>query len=242
MQIELKVKRFHPEFDNRPHFESYPLEVDPNERIMDVLEQVRDRVDGSLAYRRSCGHAVCGSCAMRINGRNRLACKVLVKDVGSSQITLEPLLGLRVIKDLMVDMDPFFEQYRSVLPYLINDQPAPEGRERLQSPEDRQRFDDTTKCILCAACTTSCPSYWSNHRYVGPAALVNAHRFLFDSRDTAAGQRMRILNLPDGVWRCRTVFNCTEACPRDIHITRAIAEIKQTLILSKDTDGSSKRL
>ena len=242
MQIELKVKRFHPEFDNRPHFESYPLEVDPNERIMDVLEQVRDRVDGSLAYRRSCGHAVCGSCAMRINGRNRLACKVLVKDVGSSQITLEPLLGLRVISDLMVDMDPFFEQYRSVLPYLINDQPAPECMERLQSPEDRQRFDDTTKCILCAACTTSCPSYWSNHRYVGPAALVNAHRFLFDSRDTAAGQRMRILNLPDGVWRCRTVFNCTEACPRDIHITRAIAEIKQTLILSKDTDGSSKRL
>ena len=204
MEIRLKVFRFQPEKDTRPRYDVFTIETDPNERVLDLLEHVRGDVDGSLSFRRSCAHGVCGSDALRINGRNMLACKVLVKDVGSSHITLEPLLGLRVIKDLMVDMDPFFEQYRSVLPYLINDQPAPESRERLQSPEDRQRFDDTTKCILCAACTTSCPSYWSNHRYVGPAALVNAHRFLFDSRDTAAGRRLRILNLPDGVWRCRS--------------------------------------
>ncbi|MEM5773759.1 MAG: 4Fe-4S dicluster domain-containing protein, partial [Anaerolineaceae bacterium] len=126
--------------------------------------------------------------------------------------------------------------------YLVNDQPPAPDKERLQTPEERESFDDTTKCILCAACTTSCPSFWSNPGYVGPAALVNAHRFLFDSRDTATGQRLHILNLPDGVWRCRTIFNCTEACPRDIHITRAIAEIKQALLAAKADNGPANRL
>jgi succinate dehydrogenase / fumarate reductase iron-sulfur subunit len=230
MQTHLKVYRYHPEKDLKPYFAIYVLEVDPNDRVLDVLEQVRDRFDSTLAYRRSCAHAICGSCAMRINGQNRLACKVLIKDLNTTKITLKPLLGLKVIRDLVVDMDPFFENYRSVLPFLINDEDLPvDGKERLQSPVERERFDDTTKCILCAACTTACPPFWANQQYVGPAALVNAHRFVYDSRDRGALQRLERLNLHTGVWRCRTAFNCTEACPREIQITRAIAELKRAL-------------
>jgi succinate dehydrogenase / fumarate reductase iron-sulfur subunit len=234
MQIKLKVFRYQPEKDGKPHYDTFTLEAEPMDRVLDLLEQVRGYHDGTLGYRRSCAHGVCGSDAMRINGRNRLACKVLVRDLNSSEIVVEPILGLRVIKDLVVDMEPFFEQYRAILPYLINDDPLPEdGRERLQSPEQRERFDDTTKCILCAACTTSCPSFWANGQYVGPAAIVNAHRFIYDSRDQGAARRLAILNEPDGVWRCRTIFNCTEACPRDIKVTQAIAEVKQTLQTGK---------
>ena len=234
MNITLKIFRFHPERDTSPHYESYDFDVDPTERILDLLEHVRGFIDGSLAFRRSCAHGVCGSDAMRINGRNYLACKVLVRDLGTTTIKVEPLLGLHVIKDLIVDMDPFFEHFESVIPYLVNDEPLPaDGKERLQSPAERERFDDTTKCILCAACTTSCPSFWANGKFVGPAAIVNAHRFIYDSRDQAAAERLKILNEQFGVWRCRTGFNCTEACPRDIHITQAIAEIKHTLQTGK---------
>jgi succinate dehydrogenase / fumarate reductase iron-sulfur subunit len=230
MQINLKVFRYFPENGHKPHYDTYVMDVDPNDRVLDVLEQVRADSDPNLGYRRSCAHGVCGSDAMRINGRNALACKVLVKDLGTNNLTVEPLLGLKVKRDLIVDMDPFFEHFRSVQPFFINDQPLPaDGKERLQSPEDRERFDDTTKCILCAACTTSCPSFWSNGQYVGPAAIVNAHRFIYDTRDTAAAERLKILNESSGVWRCRTAFNCTEACPRDIEITKAIAEVKQAI-------------
>ncbi len=234
MQIKLKVFRYLPHTEKKPHYDIYDMDVDPNERVLDVLEQVRADADPSLGYRRSCAHGVCGSDAMRINGRNMLACKVLVKDLNSTHITVEPLLGLKVLKDLIVDMEPFFEHYRSVMPYFVNDDPLPaDGKERLQSPEQRERFDDTTKCILCAACTASCPSFWVNGQYVGPAAIVNAHRFIFDSRDTAAAQRLQVLNEPDGVWRCRTVFNCTEACPREIKVTQAIAEVKHAIYSGK---------
>lgn len=234
MQIKLKVFRYLPHTGKKPHYDTYEMEVDPNDRVLDVLEQVRADADPGLGYRRSCAHGVCGSDAMRINGRNALACKVLVKDLNSPQITVEPLLGLKVLRDLIVDMDPFFEHFRSVLPYFINDESLPEdGKERLQHPDQRERFDDTTKCILCAACTTSCPSFWANGKYVGPAAIVNAHRFIFDSRDTAAAERLEILNEDSGVWRCRTAFNCTEACPRDIEITKAIAEVKQVMVSGK---------
>ncbi len=230
MEINLKVFRYLPESGNKPHFDKYIMEVDPNERVLDVLEQVRGDIDPSLAYRRSCAHGVCGSDAMRINGRNMLACKVLVKDLGTTDISIEPLLGLNVMRDLIVDMEPFFEHFRSVQPFFVNETPLPEdGKERLQSQAQRERFDDTTKCILCAACTTSCPTFWANGKYVGPAAIVNAHRFIFDSRDNAATERLEILNETSGVWRCRTAFNCTEACPRDIKITQAIAEVKQAI-------------
>jgi len=230
MQVKLKIFRYQPEVDRQARYDTFDLEVDPNDRVLDLLEMVRGYHDSTLAYRRSCAHGVCGSDAMRVNGRNRLACKLLVKDLNSAEITVEPILGLRVIKDLVVDMEPFFAQYRAVMPYLVNNDPLPaDGKERLQSPEERERFDDTTKCILCAACTTSCPSFWSNGQYVGPAAIVNAHRFIFDSRDQAAQERLEVLNEPDGVWRCRTIFNCTEACPRDIKVTQAIAEVKRAL-------------
>jgi succinate dehydrogenase / fumarate reductase iron-sulfur subunit len=228
MELSLKILRYNPEKDKKPHYETYHLDADPTDRVLDLLEKVKGYQDGTLSFRRSCAHGICGSDAMRINGRNRLACKTLVRDIKGSKITVEPILGMSVIKDLIVDMEPFFEHYRSILPYLVNDEPTPK-RERLQSPEERERFDDTTKCILCAACTTSCPSFWVNGLYVGPAAIVNAHRFIFDSRDRAAGQRLQILSGQFGVYRCHTIFNCTVACPRDIEITKAIGEVKKAI-------------
>ncbi len=228
--ITLKILRYNPEKDGKPHYETYQVSAEPTDRVLDLLEHVKGYEDGTLTFRRSCAHGVCGSDAMRINGRNLLACKVLVKDLDSDTITIEPLMGMKILKDLLVDMEPFFESYRSVLPYFVNDTESPaDGKERLQSIEQRERFDDTTKCILCAACTTSCPSFWSDNRYIGPAAIVNSHRFIFDSRDQAAEQRLEILADEMGVWRCRTAFNCTEACPRDIHVTRAIAEVKRAI-------------
>ena len=228
MQVTFKIFRFNPEKDKKPHYETYKVEADPTDRVLDLLEYVKWHHDGTLSFRRSCAHGICGSDAMRVNGRNYLACKVLVKDLHSNKITVEPILGLRVIKDMIVDMEPFFEHYRSVLPYFVNNDPPP-ATERLQSPEQRERFDDTTKCILCAACTTSCPSFWASDSYVGPAAIVNAHRFIYDSRDQAATERLNILNDQFGVFRCHTIFNCTEACPREIQITRAIGEVKKAI-------------
>jgi succinate dehydrogenase / fumarate reductase iron-sulfur subunit len=228
MQVTLKVFRYNPEKDKKPHYETYKLDADPTDRVLDLLEKIKGYEDGTLSFRRSCAHGVCGSDAMRINGANKLACKALVQDFGA-KITVEPILGLRVIKDLIVDMEPFFDNFRKVMPYFINDDPAPE-KERFQSPEDRERFDDTTKCILCAACTTSCPSYWASDEYLGPAAIVNAHRFIFDSRDQGAAERLKIMNEIMGVSRCHTVFNCTLACPREIQITKAIGEVKKALM------------
>ena len=232
MLVTLRVFRYNPEKDKKPHYEKYKLEAEPTDRVLDLLENIKAYHDGTLSFRRSCAHGVCGSDAMRVNGRNYLACKVLVKDLGTSKITVEPMLGMAVIKDMIVDMEPFFEHYRSVLPFLINDEPTPK-QERLQSLEERERFDDTTKCILCAACTTSCPSYWANDRYVGPAAIVNAHRFIFDSRDRGGAERLKILNDQFGVFRCHTIFNCTVACPRDIQITKAIGEVKKAIASGK---------
>ena len=230
MQVHLKVFRYNPEMDRKPRYDRFDVQAEPTERVLDLLELVKNYNDGTLAFRRSCAHGVCGSDAMRINGRNALACKVLLKDLNTDQVTVEPLLGMRVIKDLIVDMEPFFAHYRSVMPYLVNDEPLPEdGKERLQSPQEQERFEDTTKCILCAACTTSCPSFWASENYVGPAAIVNAHRFIYDSRDRAGAKRLAVLNQRMGVWACRTAFNCSEACPRDIQITRAIAEVKEAL-------------
>ena len=233
MQITLKVFRYNPEVDKQFHYETYTIEGEETDRILDLLEHVKGYNDGTLSFRRSCAHGVCGSDAMRINGKNMLACKALVRDVGTT-ITVEPILGLKVVKDLIVDMEPFFDNYKKMLPYFINDSPLPEdGRERLQSPEDRARFDETTKCILCACCTTACPSYWANGEYYGPAAIVTAHRFIFDSRDEAADQRLQIMGETDGTARCHTAFNCTEACPRDIKITKAIGEVKMAMVTGK---------
>ncbi|HET7582036.1 MAG TPA: succinate dehydrogenase iron-sulfur subunit [Candidatus Limnocylindria bacterium] len=222
--VSLRIRRFDPEADAEPHWEEYTVSAEPSDRVLDLLHQVKWYQDGTLTFRRSCGHGVCGSDAMLINGRNRLACEYLVKDAGS-RITVEPIRGLPLVKDLLVDMEPFFDQYKSVMPWLVNDDPVEDGRERRQSPADRERYEDTSRCILCAACTTSCPVFWGDPAYVGPAAIVNAHRFIADSRDHAHEERLEIMADANGVWRCRTVFNCVEACPRDIKITRAIMEV-----------------
>jgi len=170
---------------------------------------------------------------MRINGRNRLACKTLIKDLdASAPIVIEAIKGLPLEKDLIVDMEPFFDAYREIMPFMVPSGHEP-TRERIQTQEERARFDESTKCILCAACTTSCPVFWTDNQYFGPQAIIGAHRFIFDSRDSAAETRLEILNSKEGVWRCRTTFNCTDACPRGIQITHAIAEVKQALIRGK---------
>ncbi|MGW5058891.1 succinate dehydrogenase iron-sulfur subunit [Streptomyces sp. NPDC004096] len=229
--VTFRVRRFNPEVSAEATWEDFQLEIDPKERVLDGLHKIKWDIDGTLTFRRSCAHGICGSDAMRINGKNRLACKTLIKDINPEKpITVEPIKGLTVLKDLVVDMDPFFQAYRDVMPFLVTKDTNEPTRERLQSAEDRARFDDTTKCILCAACTSSCPVFWNDGQYFGPAAIVNAHRFIFDSRDEAGEQRLEILNDKDGVWRCRTTFNCTDACPRGIEVTKAIQEVKRALI------------
>ncbi|MGW4561845.1 succinate dehydrogenase iron-sulfur subunit [Streptomyces sp. NPDC004561] len=229
--VTFRIRRFNPEVSAEATWEDFQLEIDPKERVLDGLHKIKWDVDGTLTFRRSCAHGICGSDAMRINGKNRLACKTLIKDINPEKpITVEPIKGLTVLKDLVVDMEPFFQAYRDVMPFLITKETNEPTRERLQSAEDRARFDDTTKCILCAACTSSCPVFWNDGQYFGPAAIVNAHRFIFDSRDEAGEQRLEILNDRDGVWRCRTTFNCTDACPRGIEVTKAIQEVKRALI------------
>jgi succinate dehydrogenase / fumarate reductase, iron-sulfur subunit len=229
MRVTFRIQRFNPETEAGPYWQEFQVAAEPMDRVLDGLNAIKWYQDGTLTYRRSCGHGVCGSDAMRINGRNRLACKLLIRDVGG-RVEIQPLLAFRVIKDLVVDLEPFFQQYRAVMPWLVNDEPAP-ATERPQSPEERVRYDDTTKCILCACCTAACPSYWSNQEYIGPAAIVNGHRFLFDSRDRARAERLAILNDRYGVWRCRTIRNCTEACPRGIEVMGAIGEVKRELLL-----------
>ncbi|AZM60423.1 MULTISPECIES: succinate dehydrogenase iron-sulfur subunit [unclassified Streptomyces] len=229
--VTFRIRRFNPEVSAEATWEDFQLEIDPKERVLDGLHKIKWDLDGTLTFRRSCAHGICGSDAMRINGKNRLACKTLIKDINPEKpITIEAIKGLTVLKDLVVDMEPFFQAYRDVMPFLITKDTNEPTRERLQSAEDRERFDDTTKCILCAACTSSCPVFWNDGQYFGPAAIVNAHRFIFDSRDEAGEQRLEILNDRDGVWRCRTTFNCTDACPRGIEVTKAIAEVKRALI------------
>ncbi|WP_093799432.1 succinate dehydrogenase iron-sulfur subunit [Streptomyces sp. Wb2n-11] len=228
--VTFRIRRFNPEISAEAEWQDFQIEIDPKERVLDGLHKIKWETDGTLTFRRSCAHGICGSDAMRINGKNRLACKTLIKDINPEKpITIEAIKGLTVLKDLVVDMDPFFQAYRDVMPFLITKGNEP-TRERLQTAEERERFDDTTKCILCAACTSSCPVFWNDGQYFGPAAIVNAHRFIFDSRDEAGEQRLEILNDKDGVWRCRTTFNCTDACPRGIEITKAIQEVKRALI------------
>ncbi|MEJ5914796.1 succinate dehydrogenase iron-sulfur subunit [Pseudokineococcus sp. 1T1Z-3] len=233
--VTLKVRRYNAEdaadgVTPQAHWQEFTVTVHGTDRVLDALHKIKWEQDGSLSFRRSCAHGVCGSDAMRINGVNRLACKVLLKDVNPDKpITVEPIKGLPVEKDLIVDMEPFFQSYREVMPFLITSGHQP-TKERLQSPEDRERFDDTTKCILCAACTSSCPVFWTDGQYFGPAAIVNAHRFIFDSRDEGADVRLEVLNDREGVWRCRTTFNCSEACPRGIEVTKAIHEVKRALL------------
>ena len=234
LQVTFKIARFIPETDEEPHYEEYTVEALPTDRVLTVLQKIKDEIDGTLTFRRSCAHGICGSDAMRINGRNRLACKTLIKDLNIKKpVIVEAIKGLPLEKDLVVDMEPFFQAYRDVMPFLISEGHEP-TKERLQTIEDRAVFDDTTKCILCACCTTSCPVFWTDSQYFGPAAIVGAHRFIFDSRDAGTDVRLDILNSKEGVWRCRTTFNCTDACPRGIEVTKAIQEVKRALMFRRD--------
>lgn len=232
IDLQMKLLRYNPEIGTDPWWDEFTVSVDPMDRLLDALHEVKWHHDGTLAFRRSCAHGICGSDAVMINGRNGLACKILVADVGS-KVTIEPIRGLPVLKDLIVDMEPFFEGYKSVLPFLIDDSEKPEGRERIQTPEELAKFEDSTKCILCACCTTSCPIFWTDDTYVGPAAIVTAHRFIFDSRDDAASERLDILADDTGVFRCKTTFNCTESCPRDIKVTKAVQDVKRAILFDR---------
>lgn len=229
MEVTFRIRRYNPEIPgkDKPYWQEFTLkDVNEIDRVLELLHRIKWEQDGTLALRRSCSHGICGSDAMRINGVNALACKLLIRDVGP-KVQVEPILGLPVLKDLIVDMEPFFEHYRSIMPYLVNNDPLPaDGRERLQAQKDKDLITGTTNCILCACCTTSCPSFWANGQYVGPAAIVQAHRFIFDTRDQMTQTRLGELAEPNGVWRCRTIYNCTPACPRGIQVTKAIGEVK----------------
>jgi len=232
VKITLQIQRFNPEKDSEPHLEDYKVEVEPAHRVLDALIQVKEYIDGSLAFRRSCAHGVCGSDAMIINGRERLACKTLVQDVAAAEgatVTVQPLKHLPLLRDLMVEQGEFFARWREVKPFLINSEEAGQG-ERIQSPEQRAEFDDPTKCILCGACYSACPILdGKNKDFIGPAALAQAARFVFDSRDRGFEQRLAALDQPNGVWACENHFQCTRVCPRGIKITKNINLTKRRI-------------
>ena len=240
MNITLRIKRFNPETHEQPRYQDFVVAVEPNERILDALMRIKRFQDGTLGFRKSCAHGVCGSDAMRINGKDRLACKTLVQDVaskGGETILIEPLRHLPVQRDLIVDQTAFFKRYRSVQPFLINEE-TPVERERLQSPKERMAFDDATNCILCSACFSACPVLEENPAFLGPSAVVQAFRFLGDSRDKGFEERLPVLNAPDGVWPCQNHFECTRACPRSIKITKRINETKRMIQAYRDSSES----
>lgn len=230
--MKISIYRYNPETDDKPYMRDYELADDSGAiMLLDALLLLK-RQDDSLSFRRSCGEGVCGSDAMNINGRNGLACITPLKEL-SQPITLRPVPGLPVIRDLVVDLEPFYRQYKAVKPWLINDAPEPEI-ERLQSPVQRERLDGLYECILCACCSTSCPSFWWNpDRFLGPAALLQAWRFLADSRDLAEGERLDDLEDPYKLFRCHSIMNCTDVCPKGLNPTRAIGHIKQLLLKRK---------
>lgn len=227
--MRFSIYRYNPETDRKPHLQSYELSDDCGAiMLLDALQLIKAQ-DDSLSFRRSCREGVCGSDAMNINGRNGLACITPLRDL-KQPVEIRPLPGLPVIRDLVVDLSQFYAQYRAVKPWLINNDPEPEI-EYLQSPEERDRLDGLYECILCACCSTSCPSFWWNpDRFLGPAALLQAWRFLADSRDQATGERLDDLQDPYRLFRCHTIMNCTEVCPKELNPTRAIGMIKEMLV------------
>jgi len=231
MNLSIEILRFNPERDKEPVFQTFQIQAEPTDRILDLLMHIKRFEDGTLGFRKSCAHGVCGSDAMRINGKDRLACKTLVKDVAQSEgatVRIEPLRHFPIQRDLIVDQEAFFAKYRAVLPFLINEEPVRE-KERVQLPEARERFDDATNCILCSSCYSACPVLDDNQRFLGPAALAQAFRFLEDSRDQGFEDRRAALDSADGVWACQNHFECTRACPRGIKITKHINHTKRKL-------------
>ena len=230
MERIFRVYRYQPGQEERGRYQEYRVEVGTSWTVLDALGYIKGELDGTLTYRRSCRHGICGSCAMTINGHNRLACETQVKDLKGDRIELEPLRSFRVIRDLVVDMGEFYDRYEAVKPFLMPRGAPPTDRERLQSPEDRRKLDGAYECILCGCCTSSCPSFWADRKFLGPAALLKAYRYVFDSRDQDMGERLKIVNDPHGLWRCHTIFNCAEACPKGLNPTRAIGALKQEVV------------
>jgi len=227
--MRFSIYRYDPDKDARPRMQDYELKLEPTDRmLLDALVRLKAQ-DDSLSFRRSCREGVCGSDAMNINGKNGLACITKIADL-PEKVTLRPLPGLPVVRDLIVDMTQFFNQYHSVKPYLINHDAPPE-RERLQSPTEREELNGLYECILCACCSTSCPSFWWNpDKYVGPAGLLQAYRFIADTRDQATGERLDNLDDPYRLFRCHTIMNCTDACPKNLNPAHAIGKIKEMLV------------
>lgn len=228
--VKFEIYRYDPDKDERPYMQKLEINLGPNDKmLLDAILRIKDEVDDSLSLRRSCREGVCGSDAMNVNGKNVLACTTNLRDL-KQPIVLRPLPGLPVVRDLIVDMTHFFNQYHSIKPYLINHDIPPE-RERLQSPEAREQLDGLYECILCAACSTACPSFWWNpDKFVGPAGLLQAYRFIVDSRDQATGERLDNLEDPYRLFRCHTIMNCTDVCPKGLNPSQAISNIKEMLV------------
>jgi succinate dehydrogenase / fumarate reductase iron-sulfur subunit len=226
-----RLYRYNPDSDATPRIDTFVLEVRScGPMVLDALIQIKGALDSSLTFRRSCREGICGSCAMNINGVNRLACTTSMQDL-SADIRIYPLPHLPVVKDLVPDLTNFYAQYAAVKPWLQARTPPPPDRERLQSKEDQEKVDRPAACILCACCSTACPSYWWNSdRFLGPAALLAAYRWIIDSRDEASGERLDELEDPFRLYRCHTIMNCTDVCPKDLNPARAIAEIKKKLL------------
>jgi succinate dehydrogenase / fumarate reductase iron-sulfur subunit len=229
MKATFVIFRLDPAVDKQPRYQEYAIDVESTDKILDCLNRIRWELDPTLVYRASCSHGICGSDAMVINGHVGLACQKLVRDYKTANnFVIEPLPLFNVIKDLVVDMDPFFEKHRYVRPYLINDDEAPE-KERIQSAEEQKVIEPALRCILCASCTSSCPISRANSNYLGPAALLRAFRYINDSRDTATGGRLAQLNNDDGAWGCKTMWWCTDVCPKGIPVTKCIGQIKRAI-------------
>ena len=235
--VQFSIYRYDPDKDDAPYMQDISVELEPTDRkLLDALVKLKAK-DDSLSFRRSCREGVCGSDAMNINGKNGLACLINVEDL-KQPIVLRPLPALPVIRDLIVDMTQFFKQYHSIKPYLINNDPPPE-RERLQSPEDREELDGLYECILCACCSTACPSFWWNpDKFVGPAGLVQAYRFIFDSRDTSTQARLDDLDGAYRLFRCRTIMNCSEVCPKGLEPSHAIEMIRLHMLKDPGDSGA----
>ncbi|MFC1822395.1 succinate dehydrogenase/fumarate reductase iron-sulfur subunit [Thermodesulfobacteriota bacterium] len=228
MEMDFKIYRWDPDADDKPTYRNYRVHAEPSDRILDCLNRIKWEQDGTLSYRMSCGHGVCGSDAMKINGRCALACQKLVKDYAGSPVQLEPLPSFKVLKDLIVDMELFMSRVNLIRPYLIASTPPPE-KERRQDPSDNQKLNEVIRCILCACCTASCPVTAENEKYLGPATFVWAFRSIFDSRDDQTLERLKQVDIPDGVWSCVNHFECTRVCPKEIPVTKSINRIKREI-------------
>jgi succinate dehydrogenase / fumarate reductase iron-sulfur subunit len=230
---KITIYRRDPDLDTKPKYQTYEIEAQPGLTVLMALYHILENVDKTIAFRSSCRSAVCGSCGMHINGKNRLACETQVSALGN-EVLIEPLPHLPVLKDLVVDMSSFWTQYEKVRPYLISLKAAPE-KERLQSPQDRKQIDEFIDCILCACCHSSCSLTWWDKDYIGPAALGKMWRFVADSRDEGGIERLKIVADEEGVFRCHTLFNCTEECPKRISPTLGIQELKKKVLVAKLT-------